>query len=98
MIRAEAGTCIAVEIFIEENVVAELGIGLKQRIAVIDGPLAFVIFQEKRREALREALGCLRKTHPFPRTAWQFDTKTLPQVEVEPLQSFNEKKVHGEPH
>ena len=70
MAGAQPGAIVAVEVFVEEDVVAPVGIGLELLGAAIDGPPAMFIAQEDPAKPIRDLLGAPRRGSSSCRTRW----------------------------
>src|SRR5436189_6464909 len=63
MACAEAGTVVAVEVFIKENVIAPIGIALKFLGPAIDRSSSLFIAQEDTAQAIRDLLADFEEVH-----------------------------------
>ena len=61
--RAEPGAVVAVEVLVEEDVVAPVGIGLELLRAAVDGSPAVLVAQEDAGEPVGDLLGHLEEVH-----------------------------------
>src|SRR5258706_9501524 len=93
--HAAAG--VAVKIFMEQDVVLEVGIVRELRMIFENGTLAVLAFQEKLREALRDFAGDFVDGEKFSRAGRTFDFEIIAVVAVELLERFDEQKVHWHP-
>ena len=63
MARTQSGAVVAVEVFVKQNVVAPMGIGLELLRAAVDRTLTLFIPQEDPAEPLRDLLAHLEEVH-----------------------------------
>src|SRR2546421_887849 len=97
VVRAHARAVVAVEVLVEQEVVAEVRIAL-QLLGLAEGrPAAVLIEKEDGGEAAGDLGRHLSERHLPARTGGKFDGELFAQVVVELLQRLDEQEVHGEP-
>ncbi len=82
---AQPGTIVAMEVFIEENVVAPEWITLELFRAAVDRSPAMLVAQEDPGEAVRDLFADLKQVHQLAgsRGAFDFEVVTVIQIEVQ---------------
>ena len=73
MACSEAATVVAVKVFVEQNMIAKMRVGLKLLGLAEDRPPAVVVFQEDARQPPRQFLGDLPEVHHLARAGRAFD-------------------------
>ena len=79
---AEARAVVAVEVFVEQDVVAPVRVVLELGDPAIDRPAPLVVAQEDARKPRRELLRHLEQVHHAARTGRAFDLECVAVVEV----------------
>src|SRR5262245_42733569 len=97
MARAEARAVIAVEVFVEQDQVAPVRIGLEFLRATVDRTPALLVAQEDRGEAPRDLAGDPEQVHLHARAAWALDGKARSVERVQVEQRPDEEQVDREP-
>ena len=98
MAGAEALAGVAVEIFVEKNEIAPVGVGGKLGHAAVDRAVSMFVPQENSGEAPRDFGGNFGKREPVAGTRRELDFEIVAEVMMELLQRFDEQIVHGKPH
>ena len=80
MVGAQSMAIVAVEIFVEPNVVAEIGIGLKFFVLAVDGAAAGGIAEEDFCEAAGELVGDFQQREIFAGAGGAFDFEIVAVV------------------
>src|SRR5579883_953511 len=94
---ADAAAVVAVEVFVEQDQVAPVGIGLELvEVAEYRAP-AVAVAQEQIVQAAREFGGDLPQTHPLAGAGGEFYLEAVSQIVMEFLQGFDQQEVHREP-
>lgn len=86
MARSEAFARVAVEIFVEENQIAPVGIGAKLRRGPVDRAVAFRVPQENSCQAMRDFRGNLGKREHFAGARREFHFEAVAEIVMKLLQ------------
>lgn len=97
MAGAEAGSVVAVEVFVELDVIAPEGIFLEFALAAIDGPRAVFVLEENAGEAAGDFLGDLVEVHLAAGAGGAFDGEVVAIVGVVLEQRADDEGVDGHP-
>ena len=97
MAGAQPGAIVAVEILVEQNVIAEMRIGLKFLRAAKYRPAAMLVAQEKTREPARQLRGDFRQVHLNAGAGGTFHLQFVAEIMMEPLQRFDHQIIHRKP-
>src|SRR5215472_4888372 len=83
---AHTPPAVAVEVFIEENVVAEVRIFERALVHAVHRPMTLLVGEEQARESLGELIGHLVERGESPRAGRALDAKIIAIVVVKLLQ------------
>src|SRR5262245_59299280 len=83
----QPGAIVAMEIFIEQDMIAPVRVGLKCDGPAVDGPPPLVVSEEDPREPPANVHAHLEEVHQTARPRWTFDGKGVAIVEIELEQS-----------
>src|SRR5208283_3060042 len=83
MARPEAGAVIAVEVFVEQDVILPLGIGLEFLRATVHRPPAGFIPKEDPLQTIGYFMGDLEEIHQFARAGGTLDFEVVTVIEIE---------------
>ena len=95
--RADAAAGVAVEILVEQQVIAEIWIPLHARVMAEYRPLALLVLQKDPREPHGELVGHVVDRDERARSRRAFDAKVVTVVVMKLLQRFDDEKIHGHP-
>src|SRR6058998_1470091 len=95
--RAEAGPVVAVEVFVEQEIVAPVRVLLKLARSPVDRPPALAVPQEDAGQPARDLLGDLIEGHLPPGARGTFYGEIIPIVTVVLLQGPDDQAVDGHP-
>src|SRR5262249_19880255 len=95
--RAQSRPVIPVEVLVEEDVVAPVGVGLKLLGTAVYGPAAALVAQEDAGESVRDVLGDLEEIHHLAGTGRAFDLERVTVVQVEVQERSDEQGVDRHP-
>src|SRR5579872_5799592 len=98
MAGSDAGGIVAMEILVEQEMIAEMRIGLEFFRASENGPPPLRVAQKNSRKPPRELCSHLPKIHPVSRVHREFDCQIVAEIVVVALQGFNQQVVHGKPN
>src|SRR5262249_44482573 len=93
----DASAGVTVEVLVEVQVVAELGVRLELWIERVHLPLAGGVLQEDSDEPVRELLGHLIDREKAARAGRAFDAKAVAVVVVELLQRLDDQQIDRKP-
>src|SRR5260370_35506135 len=85
------------EVFVEQQVVAEVRIALQLRVVAEDCPPALLVAQEQPAQSTRQLLRYLFNGDEVAGTGWAFDLKVVAIVVVELLQRLDQEIIDREP-
>src|SRR5258705_9490572 len=94
---AQPGTIVAMEVFIEVDVVAPVRIRLELFRSAVDWSLAMRVAQENPGEPVRDFLADLEEGHEFPGSRGSFDFEVVAVIQVEAQQRTDNASVHRHP-
>src|SRR5258708_38862450 len=94
MAGTDSGARIAVEVFVKQNQISPVRVGLEFLQVAEHGPPALFIAQESAGQATRQFSGNLPQGHHLSRASWALDLEIVAQVVVEFLQALDQKKIH----
>src|SRR5262249_28478315 len=94
---AEPGAVVAVEIFIEQYIIAPVWVRLKALSAAVDGPAPVVVLQKDADEPARQVGGHLVKVHELARAARALHPVIGAVIVMVLLQRLDHEEVGGEP-
>lgn len=97
MACAEAGAVVAIEIFVEQDVVTPVGVLLKLRGAAVDGASSRAIFQENAMQPVIDFAGDFVESHLAAGTGGAFDFKGVAEICVVVEKSADDQAVDGRP-
>jgi hypothetical protein len=102
MAGPEALSGVAVEIFVEKNEIAPVGIAVKlwhgSVYAAVNWAVALFVPQENSDEATRDFGGHFGKREPVAGARRKLDFEIVAEIVMKLLQRFDEQVVHGKPH
>src|ERR1700733_9004208 len=98
MTGAQPCAIVAIEIFQEKHVIAEVRVVLEQFFSVVYRPLAVWPWLEKRAQPCRKTVGRFIERNALARTGRKLDLERIAIVVVEALQSFYQQEIHREPN
>src|ERR1700691_4718736 len=98
MIRAESRARIAMEIFVEQNQIAPMWIGLKYLAVAEHGPSALFGAQENVRQSPRKLRRNFPQSHPLARASRAIDRERVAEIVMKFLQRFDKQKIHRKPY
>src|SRR5437773_12113388 len=87
---ADARAVVAVKIFVKENQISPVGIGLEPLFAAIERPPAVAGAQENSGQPMRELLGHFPQSQHFARTRRAFNQKVIAQVMMKLLERLDQ--------
>src|SRR5258708_20403976 len=91
---AQPGTVVAMEVFIEVDVVAPVGILLELFRATVDGSPAMRVAQENPGEPVRDFLADLEEVHEFAGSRGAFDFEVVAVIQIKPHRPPYTKRLH----
>src|SRR6516165_5839496 len=94
---ADAAAIVAMEVFVEQQVVAEVRIALQLRVVAEDCPPTLLVAQEQPTQSTRQLLRHLFNGDEVAGTAWAFDLEVVAVVVMELLQRFDQEIIDREP-
>src|SRR6266481_166596 len=94
---AQPGTIVAMEVFIEVDVVAPVGIRLELFRAAVDGSSAMRVAQENPGEPVRDLLADLEEVHQGAGTRGAFNFEVVPVIQIEIQQGTDNECVDWHP-
>src|SRR6266540_6872214 len=94
---ADAGPAVAVEVLVEQDQVAPVGIALEQLEGAVDRPASVTAAQEDAGEAPRQLGRDLPQRHRLPRARGELDLELALEEVIEALERLDQQEVHGEP-
>ena len=97
MARADAGAGIAVKIFVEEDEVAPVRIGLELLLSPVHGSPAVRVAEEDAREASRDLGGDVPERQLLAGAGRILRLEPMAVEVIELLQRLDQQEVHGEP-
>src|SRR5215469_12351620 len=97
MARAEARTVVAVEVLVEEDVVAPVRVGLKLLRAAVDSTTALGVTQEDALEARGQLAAHLEEIHEFSGARGTLDLEIVAVVQVVLDERAQDQDVHRHP-
>src|SRR6059058_3202625 len=97
MTRTQTGAIVAMEVLVEKNQIAPVGIRLKFFRSAIDRPVACGIAEEDSGEPVAQLLCNLEQCHPFSRTGRALHFELVSEVGIHLEQSPNDERVHRHP-
>src|SRR5204862_6411158 len=97
MTRAEPCAVIAMEVLIEQDMVAPVRILLKLLRAAVHWPAPSAVEKEDPRQAIRNLLGNLEEIHQFAGTRRAFDLEAIAVVRVEIQEPSDQAEIDGHP-
>src|SRR5688572_23870297 len=97
MRRADTGSVVTVEVFVEEDVVAEMRIVLILALTAEYGPVAVFPAEKQACQASRQLGRNAAEIHEIAGTGGELDLKVVAVVVIELLQRLDEEVVHGKP-
>src|SRR5262245_66688430 len=97
MAGAEACAIVAVEIFVEEDEVAPMGILLELPGSSVHRPASILVLEEDASQPAREFLSYLIERHASPRTGGTLDGERVAVVHVVLEQGSDDQRIHGHP-
>ena len=96
--RPEAGAVVALEVLVEQDQVAPVGVGLERLCATVDRPPPRGVPQEDGRQPVGQLLGHREQGQPPARPGRALHGEVVPVVGVELQEGPDEQDVHREPH
>lgn len=97
MARADAATIVAVEVFVEDYVVAEVRIGRELGVILEHRALVVPAFEKLARKTVSEFIGNFGDGHELAGAGRILDFEIFAVVVMELLQALDEEIVHGHP-
>ena len=94
---AAAAAGVAVEIFVEEDVILEVRVAGLLGMVLQDGALAVRAGEEEFDEPAGQFVGHFVEGEEFPGAGGAFDFEIVPVVVMKFLEGFDDEKVHGQP-
>src|SRR5580704_479022 len=98
MASSQAGAVIAVEIFVEQNVILPLRIGLELLRTSKHWPLTRPIPQENPLQSIRYFMGNLEQVHQLARAGRTLDLEVVTVIQIKRQQSADQQRVHRHPY
>src|SRR2546425_12166677 len=95
---ADAGTVVAVKVFVEEDQVLPVRVALELFGPAVDRAPTLGVAQEDAREPARELRGNLPQVEPPIAAGGKRDCERVAVEMVELLQRLDQQVVHAEPH
>ena len=95
--RAQSRPVVAVKVFIEEEMVAPMRIGLELLRATIDRTLPLFIPQEDPAQPIRDLLGDLEEVHHLAGPGGAFNFEIVAVIEIEIQERPDNHDVHRHP-
>src|SRR5262245_60226854 len=97
VIRANAGARVAMEVFVEKDQVAPVGIGLECLESAVDWPAAIRSAQEDARKAPRQLAGHIPERQELSGSRRELGLELAAVEVVEALERFHDEEIHREP-
>src|SRR3954465_10329763 len=94
---ANASARIAVKVFIEEQVIPEMRVGLHTRVVTESRSAAIAICEEYLRQACRDFVRRVVQRDKLPGTGRTLDLELIAIIMMELLQGLDDQEVHGKP-
>src|ERR1700676_2265844 len=85
------------EVFVEEEQIAEASVGLSLRRPTVKGPASVRSARKDADQALRKIARNFPQRRHMPRAGWKFDSEIVAVIEVEVLQRFDDQEIDREP-
>src|SRR5258708_1990065 len=98
MTRAETRTVVAVKVFVEQNVIAPVGVGLKLLGAPIHRPATILVAHKGCGKPIGDLVAHLKEVQHVAGSGWTLNLKTVAVVGVELQQRSNDHDVYRKPH
>lgn len=98
MAGTKARTVVAVEVLVEQNVVAPVRVVLEFGRSSIDRPFSLLIAEEDAGQSVLDFLRHLEQVHQFAGTGWAFDLEAIAIVQVVLQQRPDDDGIHRHPH
>src|SRR5690348_13233854 len=89
---------VTVEVFVEEDEVPPMWVGLKLFEIPENGPAALLVLQEDARHPARQLSRHLPQSHHLSRPGWKLDLEVVAQIVMKLLQRLDQQVVHWEPN
>ena len=97
MACAQSGAVVAVEVLVEQDVVAPVGIALEFLRATIDGTPAMLVAGEDPGEPVGDLFAHLEQVHHLPGTCGAFDFEVVAVIEIEVPERPDDEQVDRHP-
>src|SRR5207253_5671551 len=88
---------IAVKIFVEEQVIPEMRVGLHTRVVTESRSAAIAIREEYLRQARRDFIRRIVQSDKLPGTGRTLDLEVIAIIVMELLQRLDDEEIHGKP-
>src|SRR6266571_855383 len=98
MAGSYSGAGIAVEIFVKQNQVTPVWVGLELFEITEHRSAPSLILEKYVRHATRQFSRYFPQGHHLSRSGWELDFEVVAQVVMKLLKRFNEQVVHREPN
>ena len=95
---AAAPTCVAIEVFVEQNQIAPVGIGRVAIFIAVTRSAAVCVGCEYLYESSRKLGGDFVEVHIAAGTCWAFDLEVIAVEIMIALERFDNRVVDGEPN
>src|SRR6266567_8627154 len=95
--RAQPRPVVSVEVLVEQEVIAPVGIGLELLGPTVDGPPTALIAKEQAAQPVRDLLGNLEEVHLVARTGRAFNLEAVAVVQIEAQERPDEHDVDRHP-
>src|SRR5262249_46690539 len=93
----QAGPVVPVEVFVEQDVVAPVGIGLELLGSAVHGSPALLVAKEDAREPVGDLLGHFEEVHELARSGPAFDLEAVAVIQIEFYESPNYEDFEHHP-
>src|SRR6266478_894015 len=98
MAGPQAGSGIAMEVFVKQHQVAPMRVGLEPFETSEDGPAALFIAKENARHSARQFTRNFPQGHRVSGSRWELDLEIRPKIVIEFLQRLDQQVVYREPN
>ena len=97
MRRADAAAGVAMEVFVEQQVIAEMRVLLQARVMREYGPMPVLVREENASEPRGELVGDVIDREERSGSSRTFDAEVAAEVVVKLLQRFDDEEIHRKP-
>src|SRR4051794_25474611 len=98
MARADAGTIVAVEVLVKEDVIPPVRVRLELFCTTVDWPASLVVAFKGADQALCQFPGDVEQIHEISGTCWALYLERVPVVGSHPQQRGIQHHVDGHPN